>query len=366
MDIENFINHKYINSQYLDDLVIFNYSSECQFDRAWDHYTKSARGLIFDKTTGKLISRPFPKFFNLNEMPETQFNQLPNEPFTVTEKLDGVLGISYFHKNKWKIATRGSFTSEYAIWATNWLNQNVNTFYMDRENTYLFEIIYPGSRIVVDYEGQEKLVLLGIIETQTGKEFDYDLIKTASYFLNVEVTNKFECNSISELVAVVKQMSHNEEGFVVTFANGLKVKIKSEEYKRVHKLIQYMTPIAFWEAWEYKSVDGDPERVGILKQFLGGLPEEYRSECDLIARLIHQEHMQYYYTYKNVLERILSEMENPTAKQVALRAKQLVGDNMSFVMYLFNNKMLNFWFSVHNRVRPTRNQLNGYECKLDR
>jgi hypothetical protein len=40
--------------------------------------------------------------------------------------------------------------------------------------TYLFEIIYPENRIVVDYNGEERLVLLGIINTETGEELQHN------------------------------------------------------------------------------------------------------------------------------------------------------------------------------------------------
>ena len=41
---------------------------------------------------------------------------------------------------------------------------------LDREYTYLFEIIYPSNRIVVDYGSSRRLVLLAAVHTQTGIE----------------------------------------------------------------------------------------------------------------------------------------------------------------------------------------------------
>jgi len=97
------------------DLWILNYTAACQYDRAWDPITLTTRGLILNKQ-GYIVARPFSKFFNLGEQPETQLERLPNLPFSVFEKVDGSLGILYRGPDsKLRIATRGSFTSTQAL-----------------------------------------------------------------------------------------------------------------------------------------------------------------------------------------------------------------------------------------------------------
>ena len=64
----------------------------------WNEYTLKARGIIFDSETGECIALPFKKFFNVNETQNTLIGNLPQEPFEVFDKLDGSLGISYWHK----------------------------------------------------------------------------------------------------------------------------------------------------------------------------------------------------------------------------------------------------------------------------
>ena len=50
---------------------------------------RECRGLIFDKA-GVLISRPFHKFFNVNEREETQMNVIDlGQPHVIMEKMDG-------------------------------------------------------------------------------------------------------------------------------------------------------------------------------------------------------------------------------------------------------------------------------------
>ena len=95
---------------------------------------------------------------------------LPNEPFEVYEKLDGSLGILYWLGDEPYIATRGSFESPQAQIATELLRA-YDLSGLDRRRTYLFEIIYPENRIVVNYDDRRELVLLAIIDTATGREF---------------------------------------------------------------------------------------------------------------------------------------------------------------------------------------------------
>src|SRR5690606_36552854 len=103
---------------------------------------------------------PFGKFFNLGEMPETRLENLPKENYTVTEKMDGSLGIIYNYKGKWRVATRGSLSSEQAKRAEQILTK-YDMSEIPINFTILVEIIYPENKIVVNYGNEEKLVVLG-------------------------------------------------------------------------------------------------------------------------------------------------------------------------------------------------------------
>jgi len=133
-----------------EDLIIWNYTPQCQYAGAWDEVTLQARGLI-TKSDGTIVARAFRKFFNY----EQHHGDLPLEPFKVTEKLDGSLGILFFINDTPQIATRGSFTSDQALRATKILHERYKDFFphllATSHYTYLFEIVYPGNRVVVDY-----------------------------------------------------------------------------------------------------------------------------------------------------------------------------------------------------------------------
>jgi len=64
------------------DLFIYNYTNKAQYDRIWNEITLQSRGLILDADLN-IVARPFKKFFNLEEHPESE---IPDEPFEAIRK----------------------------------------------------------------------------------------------------------------------------------------------------------------------------------------------------------------------------------------------------------------------------------------
>jgi len=248
-------------------LVIWNYTPKTQFERFWTLETLMCRGLI-TSTDGTVVARAFEKFFNYEEYT----GQLPLEPFTATEKLDGSLGILFFVDGKPQIATRGSFTSEQAVRANVMLQTRYSDFQFLPAYTYLFEIIYPQNRIIVDYGRQEDLVLLAVIETETGEERDiwHDVWP-------FPVVKRFD--GISDIQALRALERDNVEGFVIRFESGLRLKLKFAEYVRLYHIITHVNARVIWELLR----DNQP-----LEPLLERVPDEFfvwvRRTCDNLLR----------------------------------------------------------------------------------
>ena len=218
------------------DLFIYNYTPKTQYERVWNAVTLMCRGLILDGAYN-IVARPFEKFFNFGEH-ENQV--LPNEPFSVFEKLDGSLGIMYFVDNEAFIATRGSFTSEQSVKANAILRSKYAQILrgLDSTKTYLFEIIYPENRIVVDYGTTEDLILTAIIDTQTGKNLP---------LIDVGFSMVKQYHGIKDISTLKRLEETNREGFVIQFQSGLRYKIKFEEYLRIHRIVTQVSNINIWE-----------------------------------------------------------------------------------------------------------------------
>ena len=214
-------------------LTIWNYTEKVQYENLWDEVTLMCRGLVTDNT-GDIVATPFQKFFNIEEGKFT-----PTENFEVYEKMDGSLGIVFWFQGQWVVATRGSFTSDQSIKAREILKK-YNTDIMFRHLTFCFEIIYPENRIVLDYGDDEKLVLLGTFN-KDGKEIDVEM--WAQY--GFDVVKKYD--GISDYKQLKEMVKNDQEGFVVKFSNGDRVKVKGVEYLRLHKIMTNVTTTGVWE-----------------------------------------------------------------------------------------------------------------------
>jgi RNA ligase len=221
------------------DLFIYNYTAKTQYERLWNEWTLACRGLILDGEDN-VVGRPFVKFFNLDELDPTQ---IPAEPFEVYEKMDGSLGILYWLNDTPYIATRGAFISEQAQRATRLLHERyAHTFgRLDRSKTYLFEIIYPENRIVVNYGDREDLVLLAIIDRATGHDESLDGAES----LGFSVVKRYD--GMADFETLRAHNDPNAEGFVIKFQNGLRAKIKLAEYVRLHRILTGVSNLAIWE-----------------------------------------------------------------------------------------------------------------------
>jgi RNA ligase len=281
-------------------LTIWNYTPAVQYGEKWDEVTLQCRGLVTG-TEGDVVARPFKKFFNLEENKHT-----PTQDFEVFDKMDGSLGIMFKYNGEMICATRGSFTSDQSKWMSEFAQKYNYQDIIVEGFTYLFEIIYPENRIVVNYDGQERLVLLGIINTETGEELPHNEL-----FEGFDVVKKYDgVRDYSELKGKVEQ---NSEGFVVRFSNGDRMKIKGEEYLRLHKI---MTNVSTTGVWELLSNGGD------INEFLKDVPDEFYKKVKDYADLLKYSFYRvsedcgkshYYFRYGKYSDK---EIE-PTRKQFA-------------------------------------------------
>lgn len=248
-------------------LYVLNYSPEVTYSKAWNKITKMCRGLVIDNEYN-IIARPFKKFFNLEELlADPKLDKIPNDKYFLTlEKLDGSLGIIFCYKGQWIITTRGSFESEQAQYAQKYLLPKYNLEGWDKGWTYLVEILYKDNRIVLNYGDREELVLLGIINTENGNELSDQITNHAAGLIGFTVAKSYEFETIENVLAYMKEHSYNnEEGYVLRWNNGFRVKVKYQEYVRLHRIITGLNERSIWEAMQ----------DGTLSELEKEIPEEF-------------------------------------------------------------------------------------------
>ncbi len=220
-------------------LCIFNYTEKTQFSRAWDDITNICRGLIVD-FDGKIIARSFDKFHNIEEKRHAVYPD-----FVIQEKMDGSLGILFYYDDRWQVASRGSFASEQAVKATQMLQDKYTVSGLHVERSYIFEIIYPANRIVVDYQDKNELVYLASFLPNGEEFFEKDLMISNGF----PVVKVFD--GLSDYEKIKELDWNNAEGFVVRFYDKLddkssRCKIKFENYKRLHAVVTNLSVLSVW------------------------------------------------------------------------------------------------------------------------
>ncbi|APC46427.1 RNA ligase and tail fiber protein attachment catalyst [Streptomyces phage BRock] len=237
---EGYVRYKTHNE--FPELRIFEYTEKCVYERVWNNVTKKTRGLIVNWETKEILARPFDKFFNYGEPSQTV--QLdPTDYVRVTDKMDGSLGILYRRPDGFlAIATKGSFHSEQAEWATKEIRKYMTTHFREDEETWMFEIIYPSNRIVLDYEGYSGLVLLGVRLIDEG----FVALPEDVFDWKGRKATTFRYQTLQE--ALEASPRRNAEGFVVHIPDRkVMVKIKQEDYVLLHKIVTGLTPRRVWE-----------------------------------------------------------------------------------------------------------------------
>lgn len=225
------------------DLYIFGYyrSDPHYRYRLWDATNSICRGLITDGS-GNIIQRPFSKFWTFKQylakdlvlLSEGQTKTIKSPVKAIHEKVDGTMGVLYWVEDVPYIATQRSFTNAKAVKGTQLLHEKYAHLFggFNRELTYVFEILYSETAIVVTYDVADELVLIGLIETSSGRSLPLDSANPgfrtcqnhiASYGVLADELGKLESLDLP-----------NAEGFVVHYEDDSRIKVKFPSFRKTH------------------------------------------------------------------------------------------------------------------------------------
>lgn len=245
------------------DLHIYCYGRTTQYTYGWDVATRTCRGLI---ATGdrEVVARPPAKFHNVEEWPDG----IPDADWQVFDKVDGSLLVVARHAGELICATKGSFTTEQADAGRRMLEGLYDPDGIDDGLTYCFEVIYPANRIVIDYDGARKLVLLTVIDTATGVDLAWDEVEAAAARIGCETVTRYrelEQATPAELKAL---NADGREGFVLFDpATSTRVKVKFDWYVAEHRLRTSVPTLRI--IWDHL------RHAGTVGELLEAIPDEF-------------------------------------------------------------------------------------------
>lgn len=244
--------NRYIYEKQLGNISSFNFTRDVFYDKKWNEQTTKARGLFIDTANGIVVARSYPKFFNVNERPETRFGMLQYKlkfPVTVYVKENGFLGMVSYNPetDDFFIASKSTTEGDFAGWLRDMFFKNVKNpdklkDYLKRKNvTLVFECVdMANDPHIIKYDTSH-LFLLDVVKNQLdfeklpytqvvelGNEYGFE-VKTRA----VQLQNWHEFRDwYNDVLAEDYQFNGRIiEGFVVEDSVGFMVKIKLDYYK---------------------------------------------------------------------------------------------------------------------------------------
>src|SRR6185369_2902458 len=112
----------------------------------------------------------------------------------------------------------------------------------------------------------EDVVLLEVIVNETGEEIGHFFKEAPTKFHPVDFYKRPKVyNDIKTFKDLDKFNVPNSEGLVLKFKDGYRIKFKTEEYKRLHRLITGVSERTVWEAMKDDK----------LAELIEGTPDEF-------------------------------------------------------------------------------------------
>ena len=220
-------------------LLILNYGIECDFN---DPIVQEARGIIIDADTLDVVCWPFRKFGNYGE---SYADAIDWNTARVQDKIDGsIVKLWYdYREDRWQWSTNSMINAADAHvmdGAVSFMDlirradnyKDIPFDNLDKEKTYIFELVAPEQKIVIRYE-YPYLYHIGTRCNITGQESGDDI--------GIRKPAEYPLHSLKECIKAAENLNQNSEnieheGFVVVDADWHRIKVKSPEYVYAHRI----------------------------------------------------------------------------------------------------------------------------------
>ena len=241
------------------NLVIFKYN-QLTSDFS-EPIVCECRGIILNDETVEVVCYPFEKFFNYGE---PYADEVDWTTARIQAKIDGSLIKVWFDRAKsaWRVSTNGAIDAYSRPLDINELtretlncpyktfgdlfdaaaqNSGLDFSKLDKNVTYMFELVSPYNRVVICYDRPE-IWHIGSRNVKTFEELDVDI--------GVQKPEEYKFASLKDCIEGAKALSDDEEGYVVVDAFWRRVKVKNPKYlyftaqRRADRLLMTILPVS--------------------------------------------------------------------------------------------------------------------------
>jgi hypothetical protein len=233
-----------------DGFIIFNYRQlSSDFN---NEIVREARGIIFREGEWECpVCHAFDKFGNYGEayVPEMDWSTVK-----CTEKIDGSIMNLWCYDGTWHVSTNGNIDAKDAyvpdvrandfdelFWEGivknlmsfncplhEWLNR------LDKDYTYIFEMVSPYTRVVIPYE-ETDVYFLGARDNISGRQFGCGIDTAAKLDVSMFPRPKiYPMCTLTQIMASANTLPWDEEGYVCYDKDFNRCKIKSPKYVMAH------------------------------------------------------------------------------------------------------------------------------------
>jgi RNA ligase len=205
----------------------------------WDTpLADETRGITFETDTGKCVSRPFKKFFNVGERADTDPVSVSRDFVECYEKRDGSMLTPIITDNGNIIfKTKKSFFSDVANTANlsipfrvDALSRNCLVYY---DSTPIWEFTHPDHKIVIDYPPRVRWTLLAIRDNVSGEYFPYEAVQAIAEIHGCSVIPRLQM-TWDEIQRSIEN-DKGIEGYVLLLKDGRRAKYKTAWYLSMHR-----------------------------------------------------------------------------------------------------------------------------------
>ena len=249
---------EYLKTKSLEDLTAelgiqvrrhtkyLNLVGLCYWNVTSPHYhpiVTECRGLILDEANDwNVVAYPFDRFYNYGESCATEIDF---DNAIAYKKLDGSLIIMYYYNDEWLVATTGSpdaggnildydVTFAELAW-TVFMQERYKLSDLDVNYTYMFELCTPFNKVVVPHSSNA-LTLLGVrnnttlLEESLAQPKFHDAFNLVDYLEYGSTIDEIK-NDLVKLDGL-----HNEGYVIVEWLTFKRVKLKHDDYVKLHRV----------------------------------------------------------------------------------------------------------------------------------
>lgn len=216
----------------------------------WDAYNgfyRECRSVVIDVLNDCLVLTPFRKFFNINELEETQLHIIQEKidnsnSVEITDKIDGSMCDARWYRKDLVMSGSQALDINKSYRLENyyhWMHQHENAVQMlkDYDNfTFIFEGVFPDDVHIVQYDEQMfGLYLLGMRRVEDGVELSYKNVVEIAEEYDVPHVKIFDMTFEEAYQDVLNdgRKANEGEGYVIDI-DGQKYKLKYNDYVMLH------------------------------------------------------------------------------------------------------------------------------------